>query len=186
MSPSFPSDWGYVPLKAIPKNRSQPTLALKSDYGASPEMRSFLREYLSDEFLLTPKNRDTLTGYWYITPEHLAEKVLQQRRPREKYSEAIRLSWTARSLFDLNYVILPASLASCQQRLHMPFRGLCYHADIGWIDDEGDFISILCSNPSDSPKNFSRDFKNSAVPETELRSPEIENAENGIHGMRAA
>jgi hypothetical protein len=188
LSPSLPSDWGYVSLKAIPKNESQPTLSLKSEYGVSPEMRSFLREYLSDEFLLTPKNRETLTAYWYLTPERIAERALQKQQGK-KYSDVIRLSWTARSLFDLNYVIVPASLTSCQQRLHMPFRGLSYCAEIGWIDDEGEFISVLCSNPSDCPKNFSRDFKNSETPEVE-RSPsetsEIENVEDGIHGMQMA
>jgi len=141
----------------------------------SSEMRSFLKEYLSDEFLLTPKNRDTLTGYWYLTSIRAAEAALQGKDPEKTYREVIRLTWSAQSLFDLNYVILPASFASCQERIRIPFRGLSYHAEIGWLDDEGAFLPVLASNRSDCPKNFNRPFSGHQAGDTTVAASEIEN-----------
>jgi len=176
---------GAIAEAALPPALSKPgtsplvTRQSEKDAGVSSEMRAFLREYLADEFLLTPKNRDTLTAYWYITSECLAQASLARREAAEKPEEVIRLTWPAQSLFELNYQILPASFSSCQQRIHMPFRGLTYSAEIGWIDDEGDFVPVLRSNRSDCPKNFSRDSDSATSPDA--MSPEIENSgrENG-------
>ena len=112
-------------------------------------MLSLLREYLQDEFILTVKNPHTLCGYWEITPDYFEAVSLKKHKDLE-YREAIRLSWPEKSMFDLNYTVIPVSFSAHHDCLPVPIPGLTYQAELGWIGEDGSFIPILVSNPSES------------------------------------
>lgn len=114
----------------------------------SSEMRMILQEFLSDQCLLTTKNQHTLCCYWNIT-EGCKAKMILQMLIDEECREAIRLTWHARALFDVNYQILPVTFTSGHEYLDVPFAHQSYQAEIGWIRTEGEFISILTSNRSE-------------------------------------
>jgi hypothetical protein len=141
----------------FPVSRTQ-SVPNKKDCCPSTGMAEFLREYLPDEFMLTAKGRNVVRGYWHITPTRLASMSTEWKPMGTGCQEAIRLTWPAQTLWDDNYLILPISFSSCHQCIPVPIEGISYQAEIGWISDEGYFVSILTSNWSDCSKNFDRPF----------------------------
>src|SRR4051812_48085936 len=119
-------------------SREATQISLEKPYAASG--------CLQDEFVLAPRNEHTLYGYWAVTRERI-EKAAERLGGRE-CREVIRLTWSAQSLFDLNFIFWPVSFASNGESLRVPFSGLAYTAELGWIDSEGNFISLLSSNES--------------------------------------
>ena len=76
-------------------------------------------------------------------------------RANEEYREALRLNWTSSDLFAPNFALLPVSLEARKGYLRVPHSGLSYQVEIGWVSDQGHFISILGrSNRSDAPESW--------------------------------
>lgn len=110
--------------------------------------------YLRDRLVLMTQEPDYLFSYWEITPDQLTRKESEKRK-EEEYHEALRLNWPPRSLFDQGFLILPVSLSARRWYLQVPFPGLSYQVEIGWLSDKGEFISILGSNESETPESWS-------------------------------
>lgn len=92
-----------------------------------------------------------LFGYWEITAESLAAKEAEQQSG-EEYGEVLRLTWPQRSLFDRNFVFVPVSLAARRAYCRVPFPGIIYRAELGWLSSKGTFIALLDSNECESPE----------------------------------
>jgi hypothetical protein len=109
--------------------------------------------YGEDRLVLMTKDPEYLFAYWEVTPEKLAsgEKV---KRRGEEYREALRLNWASRDIFERNFAVLPVSLGARKWYLRVPFSGLAYQVEIGWLGETGHFISLLTSNPSDAPESW--------------------------------
>jgi hypothetical protein len=61
---------------------------------------------------------------------------------------------TTAFLFDTNFTMLPVQLDSRKWYMKVPYPGITYHVEIGWLSDHGHFIPILVSNPSDAPETW--------------------------------
>ena len=110
-------------------------------------------KYLRDRLVLMTQEPDTLFSYWEITPARLIVKEGEKRKG-EEYREVLKLNWAARSLFDENFVLIPVSLAARRWYLRVPFPGVSYQVEIGWLGSSGHFVSILESNESESPESW--------------------------------
>ena len=117
---------------------------------ATPELPE---SYGEDRLVLMAKDPEYLFAYWEITPESLKAGEAVKHRG-EKYREALRLNWTARDIFDANYLLMPVSLAARKWYLRVPWSGLAYQIEIGWLGSRGHFIALLTSNPSDAPESW--------------------------------
>lgn len=107
--------------------------------------------YGENRLVLMTKDPEYLFAYWEVTPEKKAEGEKAKRRG-ERYREALRLNWVARDIFERNFALLPVSHAARKWYLRVPFSGLAYQVEIGWLGESGHFVSLLASNPSDSPE----------------------------------
>jgi hypothetical protein len=149
------------------KSRRPKTFAardLARGFGFSADTPDLPELYGEDRLVLMTKDPEYLFAYWEITPERQAagEKAM---RAGEEYREALRLNWTARDLFDANYTLMPVSLAARKWYLRVPYSGIPYQIEIGWLGSQGHFISLLMSNPSDAPESWNatrRRLKDSA------------------------
>jgi len=121
--------------------------------------------YGEDRLVLMTKDPEYLFAYWEITPEKRAEGERAKRR-NEEYREAVRLNWTARDIFERNFAVLPVALDSRKWYLRVPFSGLAYQIELGWLGESGHFIALMASNPSDAPESWNatrRRLKDAAV-----------------------
>jgi hypothetical protein len=109
--------------------------------------------YGEDRLVLMTKDPEYLFAYWEITPEKIAAGEAGKRRG-EDYREAMRLNWAARDLFERNFAVLPVSLDARKWYLRVPFSGLSYQIELGWLGSQGHFIALLTSNPSDAPESW--------------------------------
>jgi hypothetical protein len=109
--------------------------------------------YGEDRLVLMTKDPEYLFAYWEITPERAAAGR-DAMVNGEEYREAIRLNWSARDLFDANYLLLPITHAARKWYMRVPFSGIAYQVEIGWLGSQGHFISMLTSNPSDAPESW--------------------------------
>lgn len=116
----------------------------------APELPEF---YGEDRLVLMAKDPEYLFAYWEITPERQAQGR-KAMLPGEEYREALRLNWNARDLFDANYLLLPVTHAARKWYMRVPFSGIAYHVEIGWLGSQGHFISLLMSNASDAPESW--------------------------------
>ena len=65
------------------------------------------------------------------------------------------MNWIASDLFAPNFALLPVSLDARKGYLRVPYSGLSYQVEIGWVSEQGHFISILGrSNRSDAPESW--------------------------------
>ncbi len=153
-----------VPVKASPKAPAKTPASAKRPKAFAPRdvARGFgfpadapeLPElYGEDRLVLMAKDPEYLFAYWEVTPELQAEgrKAMLQG---EEYREALRLNWNARDLFDANYLLLPVTHAARKWYMRVPFSGIAYHVEIGWLSNQGHFISLLTSNASDAPESW--------------------------------
>lgn len=134
-----------------PKSFQQ--LPVEKPFGFPDEIPELPENYHRDRLVLMSKEPEYLFSYWEITPELLAEKEME-KHDDEEYREVFKLNWPARSLFDLNFALLPISFASRRWYLRSPFPGLTFHADLGWLGNHGHFIPIISSNDAESPENW--------------------------------
>lgn len=142
---------------AKPVKPSRPTAFTARDverpYGFSPETPELPSFYGEDRFVLMTKDPDTLFAYWEITPARKTESEKAMRQGAQ-YQEALRLNWPARALFENNVAVFPITFASRKWYVRVPASGLSYHADIGWLADDGHFIPLMTSNRSDAPESW--------------------------------
>ncbi len=108
-----------------------------------------LPEFGHDTFVLTRRNLTELFAYWEISPARLIAGEAK-KRAGEEYAEVIRLSWPPASLFAVNFSFFPIAFHTRRSALRVPFEGLAYQAEIGWLGSQGDFIPVLASNRSDA------------------------------------
>ncbi len=123
------------------------------DHGFPVDVPELPEKYLRDRLVLMTQEPDTLFSYWEITPARIVVKEGEKHKG-EEYREVMKLNWQARSLFDENFVLIPVSLAARRWYLRVPFPGLSYQVEIGWLGNSGHFISILDSNTSESPESW--------------------------------
>jgi hypothetical protein len=123
------------------------------DYGFPDHAPELPDAYLRDRLVLMTQTPDYLFCYWEITPAKLLS-LQGMKSPGGEYREALRLNWSARSLLDENFAIIPVNLSARRWYLKVPFPGLSYQVEIGWMGESGNFISILASNVSDAPESW--------------------------------
>ena len=123
------------------------------NHGFPEHIPELPENYLRDRLVLMTQEPDYLFSYWEITTAQLTRKSGEKRKG-EQYSDALKLNWPARSLFDQGFVILPVSLSARRWYLQVPFPGLSYQVEIGWLSSKGEFISILASNESEAPESW--------------------------------
>jgi hypothetical protein len=137
----------------ISRPKSFPESPVVRESGFPAEAPELPKEYHRDQLVLMTQKPDYLFGYWEITPELLAVKE-RKKHKGEKYREAMKLNWRARSLFEDNYAILPVSLEARRWYVRVPFSGISYQVEIGWLGSRGHFISILDSNETETPESW--------------------------------
>jgi hypothetical protein len=156
--------------KAVPAAKPKPVarklrpkafgeLETARGFGFPEETPELPEAYGEDRLVLMTKDPEYLFAYWEITPERraLAERA---KHEREEYREALRLTWTSADLLEDSFVLLPVSLDAKRWYLRVPFSGLSYHIEIGWLGEQGHFISVLgSSNPSDAPESWAKTRK---------------------------
>ncbi len=123
-----------------------------TEHGFAPEVE-LPENYGRDRLVLMTQEPDILFSYWEITPSQLRIKE-SAKRDGEGYREALKLNWPAQSLFEPNFAVIPVTFAARRWYLKVPFPGLLYQVEIGWLGRNGEFISILESNPSESPESW--------------------------------
>ncbi len=121
------------------------------EFGFPADVPELPKNYGRDKLVLMTQDPDYLFSYWEITPHQLMSKESEKHKG-EEYQEALKLNWPARSLFEENYALLPVSLDARRWYLRVPFPGLPYQVEIGWLGNRGHFISILGSNETESPE----------------------------------
>jgi hypothetical protein len=122
-------------------------------YGFPDGAPELPENYGEDRLVLMTKDPEYLFAYWEITPGLMAEGE-KAKHPGSEYREAMRLNWAARDLFEPNYALLPVSLEARKWYLRVPRPGVSYQMELGWISDQGHFIALLGSNPSDAPESW--------------------------------
>lgn len=151
-SKTSPEKTPKSPAKVLrPKSFEQ--IPAAKNHGFPEHIPDLPENYLRDRLVLMTQEPDYLFSYWEITTAQLTRKSGEKRKG-EQYSEALKLNWPARSLFDQGFVILPVSLSARRWYLQVPFPGLSYQVEIGWLSDKGEFISILASNESEAPESW--------------------------------
>lgn len=131
---------------------SFPPRDVERPYGfpsATPELPV---AYGVDRFVLMTRNPEFLFAYWEITPARQAASEQALRRG-ERYHEALRLTWPARDIFEQNFAMLSITFTARKWYLHVPFPGLSYQAELGWLGESGHFVPLLASNSSDAPES---------------------------------
>lgn len=148
--------------KAAPKQAPAKTLRPKAfpardaekAFGFSAGVPELPEAYGEDRLVLMTRDPEYLHAYWEITPEQYALSEAA-KRDDEEYREALRLNWVARDLFAPNFALLPVALEARKVYLRVPYSGLSYQVEIGWVSEQGHFISILGrSNRSDAPESW--------------------------------
>jgi hypothetical protein len=142
--------------KVAPKSRRPKSFAPRDvarAFGFPAEAPVIPEFYGEDRLVLMAKDPEYLFAYWEITPERQAEGE-KAKLQGEEYREAMRLNWAARDLFDANYVLMPVTHAARKWYMRVPYSGIAYHVEIGWLGSQGHFISLLTSNPSDAPESW--------------------------------
>ncbi len=134
-----------------PKSFAQSPASKKS--GSVRELPGLPENYGRDKLVLMSKDPDQLFVHWEITPALLSAREGEKRKG-EEYREVFRLNWPARSLFDVNFAMLPASFVSRRWYLRIPYPGLTYRVDLGWLGNGGHFISVLGSNEAEAPESW--------------------------------
>ena len=139
-------------------------------FGFPAETPEIPELYGEDQVVLMTKDPEYLFAYWEITPAKMAHAE-KNKQKGEEYREAMRLNWAARDLFEKNFTVLPVSLAARKWYLRVPFSGLSYQIELGWLSEHGHFISLMTSNPSDAPESWAatrRRLKKSAAADSLL------------------
>lgn len=109
--------------------------------------------YGLDRLVLMPKDPEYMFSYWEITPARLEEKA-RERKPDTEYRETMRIGWEAQSLFEPNFIFAAVRLDARKWYFAVPRVGRVYRVELGWLNGEGHFISILKSNPSEFPESW--------------------------------
>jgi hypothetical protein len=144
-----------LPKTAVPARR--PKVFAPRDveraFGFPADTPELPERYGEDRLVLMTKDPEYLFAYWELTPEKMAtaEKI---KRRGEDYREALRLNWDSRDIFERNFAVMPVTLNARKWYLRVPFSGLAYQVEIGWLGESGHFISLLTSNPSDAPESW--------------------------------
>jgi hypothetical protein len=146
MPPETPPKTGPKPSRP----KSFPNTPTAGESGFPEHVPALPEGYLRDEFVLMTRDPALLFGYWEMTPGRVASKAAEKRSD-EEYAEVFRLSWPARTLFDLNFALLPVAFSDRRAYLQAPFPGLVYRAEIGWLGSRGNFIPVLASNEIAAP-----------------------------------
>jgi hypothetical protein len=151
-----------IPARPAPKKAPAKTLRPKAfpardaekSFGFPAGVPELPEAYGEDRLVLMTQDPEYLHAYWEITPEQYA-LTEAAKRDGEEYREALRLNWVARDLFAPNFALLPVALEARKAYLRVPYSGLSYQVEIGWVSEQGHFISILGrSNRSDAPESW--------------------------------
>ncbi len=150
-TPSTPRPTSKRPATSRPV--AFPARDVERPYGFPPETPELPAVYGENRFVLMTKDPETLFAYWEITPA-LKNECEKGMRRGENYQEALRLNWPARDIFDNNFVVFPVAFTARKWYVRVPFPGLSYHAEIGWLGGNGHFVPLMTSNPSDAPESW--------------------------------
>jgi|GEM_PF-2606348 len=144
---------GAKKAPTLRRPKTFPAHEAKHAFGFPADAPELPDTYGEDRLVLMTKDPEYLFAYWELTPGKLAAGHKAKRRG-EDYREALRLNWASRDIFERNFAVLPISLTSRKWYLRVPFSGLAYQVEIGWLGESGHFVSLLTSNPSDAPESW--------------------------------
>jgi Domain of unknown function (DUF4912) len=101
-----------------------------------------------------PKDPEWLFTYWELTPKTV-ETGWHEREHGHQYQEAMKLSWEPHGLFEPNYVFLPVEFTARKWYLTIPGDTTkSFRVEIGWLGENGHFISLLKSQSADLPETW--------------------------------
>ena len=131
-----------------------PPLHAQLNFGFPENTPELPLRYNDNRLVLMPKDPEYMFCYWEVTPELLAGRE-KEKLTGSFYRETLRIEWELQSASEPNFQFIPVTFLAKKWYFGIPQIGHTYQADLGWVNDAGHFISILRSNPSDLPENWS-------------------------------
>lgn len=132
-------------VKAPGRPKAFPHFTPDHDFGHPNNSPGLPESYGRDRLVLMPKDPVTLFCYWEITPTLLCAKEAE-KKPEERYSEMMRLTWNAQALLEPNFVFLDVRFPARKWYYRVPEGERDYQVELGWLSEAGHFISVLTSN----------------------------------------
>lgn len=109
--------------------------------------------YGQDKLVLMPKDPEYMFCYWELTPSLIEHKSLE-KAPDGNYRETLKINWESKSLFEPNFTFIPVFFWARKWYFGVPQVGQRYQVELGWLSDNGHFISIISSNLSELPESW--------------------------------
>jgi hypothetical protein len=109
--------------------------------------------YGEDKLVLMPKDPEYMFCYWELTPSLIEHKSLE-KTPDGNYRETLKINWESKSLFEPNFTFIPVFFWARKWYFGVPQVGQRYQVELGWLSDNGHFISIISSNLSELPESW--------------------------------
>jgi hypothetical protein len=109
--------------------------------------------YGQDKLVLMPKDPEYMFCYWELTPT-LIEQKSQEKSADGNYRETLKINWESKSLFEPNFTFIPVFFWARKWYFGVPQVGQRYQVELGWLSDNGHFISIISSNLSELPESW--------------------------------
>jgi hypothetical protein len=115
-------------------------------------------QYHQDKLVLMPKDPEYMFCYWELTPG-LVEDKSREKVPDGNYRETLKINWESRSLFEPNFTFIPVFFWARKWYFGVPQVGQRYQVELGWLSENGHFISIIRSNLSELPESWAQTQK---------------------------
>ncbi len=112
------------------------------------------REYYQDKLVLMPKDPEWMFSYWELTSDLVERKSQEKRDATETYREVLKINWDSRDLFETNFTFIPVHFMERKWWFKVPDSGQTYQIELGWLSDNGHFISIIASEASELPETW--------------------------------
>jgi hypothetical protein len=133
-------------------------LPAQSEIGFPDQTPELPNLYSESKLVLMPKDPDYMFSYWELTPELIAEKA-KDKAQNGNYRETLKINWESKSLFEPNFTFIPVFFWARKWYFGVPQVGQRYQVELGWLSDNGHFISILPSNLSELPESWANTQK---------------------------
>jgi Domain of unknown function (DUF4912) len=130
----------------------------QKDFGFPDVAPSLPNQYNEPKLVLMPKDPEYMFCYWEITPTLLVERE-KEKISNSNYRETLKINWEAKSLFEPNFTFIPVFFWAKKWYFGVPQVGQRYQVELGWLSDNGHFISILGSNLSELPESWANTQK---------------------------
>ncbi len=144
---------GQAPRRVL-RPKHFPEIPTQQNFGHNAGTPEIPESYGLDRLVILPKDPEWLFSYWELTP-HRMENAWKERLSENQYQEALKLTWQPQGLFEPNYVFLPVEFTARKWYLAVPGdTSRSYRLELGWLGENGHFVSLLQSEPTAMPENW--------------------------------